>query len=96
MTNGFNFSFIPLAFKINVYIEYALRLQMTKPKFAERSCNETSKANLKEIKPTESNQAEETLTCQELLWKKENKLGIEAYNDYIANHGLFNDRMRRF
>jgi hypothetical protein len=66
---------------------------MTKPTSAERSCNETSKANFKEIKPTESNQAEETLTCQELLWKKENKLGIE---DYIANHGLFNDRMRRF
>jgi post-segregation antitoxin (ccd killing protein) len=69
---------------------------MTKPTSAERSCIDTSKANFKDIKPTESYAAEERLTSHELQWKKENKPGIEAYNNYIALHGLFNDRMRKF
>jgi post-segregation antitoxin (ccd killing protein) len=69
---------------------------MTKPTSAERSSDEASKANSNDAKCSEINAPEERLTCQELQWKKENKLGIEAYNDYIANHGLFNDRMRSF
>jgi hypothetical protein len=69
---------------------------MTKPISAKRSSDEASAANCKEAKPPESTSPEERLTDQELLWKNENKLGIEAYNNYIAKHGLFNDRMRGF
>jgi post-segregation antitoxin (ccd killing protein) len=68
---------------------------MTKPISAERSSDEASKANSNDAKCPKINAPEERLTCQELLWKKENKPGIEAYNDYITKHGLFNDRMRK-
>ncbi len=69
---------------------------MTKPISEEQSSDEACEANCKEAKPPESTSPEERLTNQELLWKNENKLGIEAYNNYIAKHGLFNDRMRKF
>jgi antitoxin CcdA len=29
-------------------------------------------------------------------WKEENKVGIDAYNRYIEEHGLFNDGQRVF
>jgi antitoxin CcdA len=39
---------------------------------------------------------EEVLEKEREQWKQENKAGFEAYNSYIAKHGLFNDRMRKF
>jgi hypothetical protein len=69
---------------------------MTKPISTIRSSDEASEANCKGAQFLESTSPEERLTDQELLWKNENKLGIEAYNNYIAKHGLFNDRMRKF
>jgi hypothetical protein len=69
---------------------------MTKPTSTELSGDEASKANSNDAKPPEINAPEERLTIQELQWKNENKPSIEAYNNYIAKHGLFNDRMRKF
>jgi hypothetical protein len=96
MTTSSDFSFIQVEFKINIYAEYALELQMTKPISTKRSSDGASEGNSKGAQLPERTPPEERLTDQELLWKNENKLGIEAYNNYIAKHGLFNDRMRKF
>jgi Post-segregation antitoxin CcdA len=69
---------------------------MTKPISTKRSSDGASEATSKEAPLPESTSPEERLTDQELLWKNENKLGIEAYNNYIAKHGLFNDQKRKF
>ncbi|NLD14163.1 MAG: type II toxin-antitoxin system CcdA family antitoxin [Gammaproteobacteria bacterium] len=29
-------------------------------------------------------------------WKRENALAIEAYNQLVAQHGVFSDSLRRF
>ena len=29
-------------------------------------------------------------------WRQENKSAIEAYNDFVAEHGLFSDSFRKF
>jgi antitoxin CcdA len=39
---------------------------------------------------------QEVLEKEREQWKLENKAGFDAYNSYIAKHGLFNDRTRKF
>jgi antitoxin CcdA len=39
---------------------------------------------------------EEVLEKESEQWKHDNKAGFDAYNSYLAKHGLFNDRLRKF
>jgi antitoxin CcdA len=38
----------------------------------------------------------EVKKAKEKQWLEENRAGIEAYNRYIEQHGLFSDRFRTF